>query len=617
MSGLNQNQVRRLLATFGHVDSLLRDIERVSHEDLSPFAQERADLAPDEARLLRSFVTLARQRMLAALDRLGIPRPAPSSSARWSVGVALAFADISLSEINEASLRGYGEVDPATAAEIAALIADLRALLERGKALLHEHDPGGLAERLAAVPGTAGEVLRTLERISAEHGFAELRPLISAAAESILSSTFDVGIFGRVSAGKSSLVNALVGQPVLPVGVTPVTAVPIRIAHGPPSATVTGVDGRVQPIDLADLQEYATEQRNPRNVKGVQAIEVRVPGVPPALRLLDTPGVGSLASSGPAQAFAWLPRCQLGLVLIAVGTAVGHDDLALVTGLVRAGISCTVLLSKADLLTPSEVDRTLAYVKGELDSALGAGHGVEVRAVSTLAGHDASLAQLRSGVLTALAADHDAMAKQALKVRLHRLVAAAAAALNGSRSGATPRLEIYRARAAAAEVIRRETDQLASATQRIIMEAAEALLRAWTEDEDPAQAVRRSILDSGARALAAIRAAIDEVRRSSGEEASMEERRLPPLFDPAFLGTLPPLAPPPIARHLLGRRRALARLESLSLPLREALSLYAARLYAWGMAQVEEIGEPDIAVELADRPTSAELARLDAMIDAL
>ncbi len=617
MSGLNENQVRRVLATFSHVDSLLREIERVSHEDLSPFAQERADLAPDEARLLRSFVALARERMVGALDRLGIPRPVPGTSARWSAGTALTFADIALSEITEATLRGYGELDPAAAAELMALTADLRALMARGKALLHEHEPGALAERVAAVPGVAGEVLRAVERLSTEHGLAELRPLIAAAAERALGATFDVGIFGRVSAGKSSLINTLVGQPVLPVGVTPVTAVPIRIAHGEARATVIRLDGSARAIDLAELPEYATEARNPQNIKGLRAIEVSVPGVPPALRFLDTPGVGSLASSGPAQAFAWLPRCDLGLVLIAAGTAVGHDDLALVTGLARAGIACRVLLSKADLLAPDEVERALAYVRRELAAALGPEHGIDVHAVSTVRGHDASLARLRSGVLAPLAADHGAAAKRALKARLHRLVAAAEAAMNGDRGGRAPRLEGYHARAAAAEVVRRETDRLTNDADRTLHDAADALALAWAEHGDPAGAVRRSILNAGARALATVRAAVDEVRRSAGGDVTADRRRLPPLFDPELLGALPPLAPPPMARHLLGRRIALARLEPLAQPLREALSRYAARLYAWGMGQIEELAEPDTNPERTDRPTSPELARLDAMIDTL
>ena len=80
--GLNPNQVRHVVATFVHIDSLLQAVERVTRPERSPFARERPDLPRDEARLLESFVALARARMLGALDRLGIPRPVPRISAR-------------------------------------------------------------------------------------------------------------------------------------------------------------------------------------------------------------------------------------------------------------------------------------------------------------------------------------------------------------------------------------------------------------------------------------------------------------------------------------------------------------------------------------------------------
>jgi hypothetical protein len=333
---LNENHVRRLQATFWYVDDLLRSIEALTHPDLSPFVRERPDLSQDEARMLLSFVGLARSRMLAALDRLGIPRPEQMLSARRSVATSLLFAEISLSELETRSLRGYGALDPVAAEEITALSADLQNLMRRGKALLEEQEEGGLVEQVASLAGLAGEVLRRLLAVSTARGLTEMRPLIAAAAERAAATTLDVGVFGRVSSGKSSLINALVGEPVLPVGATPVTAVPLRVSQGPHAVEVRFRDGKTEQIPLSALPEVATEEKNPQNARGVRSIEVTVPGAPPGLRLLDTPGVGSLASSGSAQAFAWLPRCDFGLVLVAAGTPLGRDETALVSGLRHA-----------------------------------------------------------------------------------------------------------------------------------------------------------------------------------------------------------------------------------------------------------------------------------------
>ena len=238
VSPLNDSQQRHLAVGFAHVDRLLQQVERVAEGKLSPFAQERPDIQEDEARLLQVFASQARARMLAALDRLGIPRPRPSVSARWSIETSLRFAEIALSEIDAKGLAAYGPVDPGVAAEASALAADLRALLARGTALLHESDPGQLRQCLEALSGQVGEVMRALERLSAAHGLVEIRPLLQAAGDRAADHSFVIGVFGRVGVGKSSLINALAGGPVLPVGTTPVTAVLMRLSRGPAGATV-------------------------------------------------------------------------------------------------------------------------------------------------------------------------------------------------------------------------------------------------------------------------------------------------------------------------------------------------------------------------------------------
>jgi predicted GTPase len=638
MSPLNHNQIRRVEATFTHVDSLLQSIEHVTRGSLSPFARERPDLTPDEARLIESFITLARARMLGALNRLGIPRPEGKLSARWSAGTALTFADTALSELGASDLAGYGAVDAASAAELEALAMDLRSLMQRARQVLHEHEVGGLATRIAGIPGASGDVLRAIEAVSREHGLAEVRPLLAAAVERATGTTFDVGVFGRVSAGKSSLINAIVGVPVLPVGATPVTAVPLRLARGESAATVHLLDGTTHEIALVAIVAYATEEQNPENRMGVRAIEITVPSVPEGLRLLDTPGVGSLKASGPASAFAWLPRCDLGLVLIAGGTAVGRDELALATGLHHAGIRCVVLVSKGDMLSPDEVEQTVSYVQQALSAALGesseasddgatpGGSTVEVHAVSTRVGAVSRLEDFRRVVLEPLARDHARLAKRALSTRLDRLVATTAAAMvsrrpdedavgagsdapdtdavpvaappAGAADDRTVRVQIASGQAMA--TLREVTDRIDDTAPLILRAAADAIVAAWGEGRDGQEAARAAIIGSASHALRVVRNAIDRVRTAASADASTigsardsadwsGRRRVPPLFDPDVLDTLVVRRPPTIVRRLLGRTVALHRLEAIAEPLHVALERYGRALYEWGRGAVDEL----------------------------
>src|SRR5271154_7550551 len=75
-------------------------------------------------------------------------------------------------------------------------------------------------------------ILRLLEQIMTRNGLVEFRPRIDALASRLEDDSFEVALFGRVSCGKSSLLNALLGTDVLPVGVNPITAVPTKLRYG-------------------------------------------------------------------------------------------------------------------------------------------------------------------------------------------------------------------------------------------------------------------------------------------------------------------------------------------------------------------------------------------------
>jgi GTP-binding protein EngB required for normal cell division len=616
--GLNENHIRRILTTFGYVDDLLRSVDALAHPDGSPFAREHPDLSPDEARLLLSFVSGARARMIAALDRLDIPRPEQSLSARRSVSTALVCGEIALSELEARALRGYGALDPAAGAEITALASDLQSLLRRGAALLREHEAGGLAEKLARIPGPAGTVVRSISRISTEHGLAEVRPLLAAAAERALGTRLDVGVFGRVSSGKSSLINALVGGDVLPVGATPVTAVPVRIRRGHAAVEVRFRDGRAESTSVAELPAYATEEQNPRNRRDVVSIEVSVPSAPPGLRFLDTPGVGSLNASGSAQAFAWLPRCDLGVVLVAAGTPLGRDETALVSGLRHAGIECRVLVSKADLLAGKEVEEASAYVRAEIAPLVGPRDPVEVLAVSTRPGCLDGLRRLQREVLEPLASDHVRRARRAVEARLRRLVAITAAALDGGRAGQgieSAEVDLEKRRAVAADAIRGRTDALATSARDVLEEMAGAVSACWANGEDGARAARMAIQRGVGRAITSVREAIEGASAAAAGSGPVT-RRVPPLFDPELLDALRELPPPRLLPGILragAARRAVAPL----LPhLQQALPRFAARLRAWGEGELAELqaspGPPGSA-----GARSGELAALEPLLDAI
>jgi hypothetical protein len=83
---------------------------------------------------------------------------------------------------------------------------------------------------------------------------------------------------------------------------------------------------------------------------------------------VDTPGLGSLATSGASETRAYLPRCDLGVVLIDAGSTLTTEDLRTVMTLQEAAVPVNVLLSKADLLVSQDLVKIVRYVKEHIAS---------------------------------------------------------------------------------------------------------------------------------------------------------------------------------------------------------------------------------------------------------
>ena len=186
------------------------------------------------------------------------------------------------------------------------------------------------------------------------------------------SAAFEVGVFGRVSSGKSSLLNYILQTDVLPIGVA---------GHGNPNthqpracwrSRIEFAEAQPQIISFSELPEFATEQKNPGNKKHVTRIFVKLPSdrLAEGVTFVDTPGLGSLAVAGAEGTIAYLPRCDLGIVLIDASAGLTQDDLVVVQALYQAGASAMILISKADLFSAADREQMIAYVKANLREQL-------------------------------------------------------------------------------------------------------------------------------------------------------------------------------------------------------------------------------------------------------
>ena len=87
-------------------------------------------------------------------------------------------------------------------------------------------------------------------------------------------------------------------------------------------------------------------------------VQVPSPRLKQGIVLVDTPGLGSLARRGGAETLAYLPSCDLALLLIDAGTTLNEEDIGTLRLLNEAAIPAIVLLSKADLLAEGDLHQS-------------------------------------------------------------------------------------------------------------------------------------------------------------------------------------------------------------------------------------------------------------------
>lgn len=470
LPGLTENHERSLLAGVQYAAKLIRNCEEILAATEHPQALSRyaGELSPPQRKIAGDYLRRLEQQLLRFLGAVGLTPPAPSIDAVRALGTAMIFLDDTFEEMRGRYLRGYGEVSPDADRLLDGLVSQMQALVREVDAFVSGAPGEVLRQRADRLPDEhpIKTELQEVARIITEHALIDLRPALGLLLDRALDDTFEVAVVGRVSSGKSTLLNALLGSPVLPTGVLPVTAFPTRISRSDtPRLRVWRADGRVETPTVDRIDEFVTEAKNPGNEKRLARLLVEYPSerLPDGVTFVDTPGLGSIASGSALQTFAYLPRCDHATFLFEATAPLSEEDLELLAFLQEAGIATSVLLSKTDLLSSGDLDQVRAYTADQLRRRLG--RDVDVRPISAMAGHETLLTAWIGEEIMPLGDRARRHAQQAMRRRVEILRRQAANALVRQTTHPTSRREQI---AAAVTGLRDEAASLERASRELL-----------------------------------------------------------------------------------------------------------------------------------------------------
>lgn len=233
---------------------------------------------------------------------------------------------------------------------------------------------GATASRSSNKRAALAALLERTEARVVELGeeFDHYRRRLNELSNRFSGGRFHLAVLGQFKRGKSTLLNALTGEPILPVGVVPLTAAPTFIQLGEaPKIRVRYQDGR--PADeftgtstgerCAYLARFVTEKGNPQNRHGVAEVQVDLPAsiLSGGVVLIDTPGIGSTYRHNTTATLNFLQQCDAALFLVSADPPITEVELDFLRQVREKVPRLFFVLNKIDYLDDRELEEALSF----------------------------------------------------------------------------------------------------------------------------------------------------------------------------------------------------------------------------------------------------------------
>jgi GTPase Era involved in 16S rRNA processing len=219
-------------------------------------------------------------------------------------------------------------------------------------------------------------VLRDLAKLADDTGMHTLvSELLLQRIPKLEEERFVLVVLGEFNHGKSTFVNALLGAPVLPAGITPTTATINHLVYAEKAcAKAVLTDETVRAVDPRSLSEWVTIESN--KSEKVRYVEVGWPAeiLKDRVTLVDTPGVNDINEARAEITYNYVPRADAVLFLLDAAQVLKQSERAFLEQRIlrRSKDKLLFIIGKADLLSPEEKAEALRYCRDNLSPLLDA-----------------------------------------------------------------------------------------------------------------------------------------------------------------------------------------------------------------------------------------------------
>lgn len=248
---------------------------------------------------------------------------------------------------------------------------------------------------------SAPVIIQALERLAdlgEAHGMRSLASEIrDERLPAVREGRMQMVVLGEFNHGKSSTINALLGSPVLPTGITPTTSVITLIRHGTGQAKLV-LDERTETLTHERLREVLTSDA-PADLRHVE-IEVQSDWLAEGLVVVDTPGVNDISRQKVEITYGFVPRADVVLYVLDATQALKRSEITFIRDrLLRNSVDrLFFVVGKIDALSPDEQTEVMTHVRTRLHEMLGDVPIFAISARRAVLGQDPGFDALRTAL---------------------------------------------------------------------------------------------------------------------------------------------------------------------------------------------------------------------------
>jgi hypothetical protein len=203
------------------------------------------------------------------------------------------------------------------------------------------------------------KLLARCYKAATAYGRPDLAARVLQLLERLTDDALRVMVVGEFKHGKSTLVNTILGEDLCPVDGDIATSTPILVRNGKERRATAIVEvgaegsGDTDEVTVAieELDRWTTETGNPDNRRRVRRVEVEVPNpiLQAGIALVDTPGVGGLASTHGTITSGALPMADAVLFLSDASQELAATELEFLRTVVRICPTVAYVITKIDV----------------------------------------------------------------------------------------------------------------------------------------------------------------------------------------------------------------------------------------------------------------------------